>query len=82
MTRDSIEFHKTIDNMTTKEQLRQLEEAVNYGDMTLAEALLEAKNVGFGQASNMAYEFFVKRLNKDEEKEFSIEFIRNMITDD
>lgn len=68
--------------MTVKEELRQLEESVAYGGMTISQALLEAKTVGFAQASNMAYEMFTEKMSDEEKKSFSIEFIRKMITDD
>lgn len=64
----------------TKRLLRDVEEAVAYGDMTIETALEEAMNIGFKEASDRAYAFFSEKVVDKEA--FSLEFMKAMIKGD
>lgn len=64
----------------TKRLLKDVEEAVAYGDMTIETALEEAMNIGFKEASDRAYAFFSEKA--EDEKAFSLEFMKAMIKGD
>lgn len=64
----------------TKRLLKDVEEAVAYGDMTIETALEEAMNIGFKEASDRAYAFFSEKVGDKEA--FPLEFMKAMIKGD